>query len=66
MTRRTYKCKCGTIEIRQPMSEAPLKEKCAQCHQEYTQIYHSPTLVNMIGFKELSRRNAVEILEEGI
>ena len=66
MTRQTYKCKCGTIEVRRSMSEAPLNRKCNKCHHEYKQTYHSPTLVNLIGFAELSRRNAVEILEGDI
>ena len=64
MTRRTYKCKCGTIEVHQRISEPPLK-KCDECNTTYRQVYYSPTFVNLIGFKELSRRNAVEIMEEG-
>jgi len=64
MTRRTYKCECGTIEILQSMKDPPLNT-CPKCLQEYRQIYHSPTFVNLIGFKEISRRNALEILEKG-
>ena len=65
MTRRTYKCKCGTIEVRQCISEPPLK-KCEKCNEPYRQVYHSPTFVNLIGFEELSRRNAAEIMKEGV
>ena len=64
MTRRTYKCKCGTIEFYQSITEAPLK-KCDRCKEEFKQIYHVVPLVNLIGFTELSKRNAIQILEEG-
>lgn len=64
MTRRTYKCKCGTIEVCQSIKDPPLK-KCPRCEEQYRQIFHSPTFVNLVGIHEISRRNAHQILEKG-
>ena len=63
-TRRTYKCDCGTIEVKQPITDPPLTT-CPKCNKPYRQIYHSPTFVNLIGWRELSTRNAHEVLEKG-
>ena len=63
-TRRTYKCKCGTIEVTQSIKDAPLKV-CFTCKKEYKQILHVPTFVNLIGLTEISRRNAIEVMEKG-
>lgn len=63
-TRRTYKCKCGTKDIKQSIKDEPIYT-CPDCGEEGKQIFHIPTLGSIIGMTEISRRNAYEVLEKG-